>query len=321
MNVEHSGHGVPHSAVSVVRVAPKRWLDHYAGAVLIVAGVIASVVLYSNHNDYWSLIALVVTIFAVVYGVTTVRTLATIGRPLATAGPDGISWSGFSIPWDRVVAVDFTTGKTRYLRRRPNKTKATEHVMYSLIVTTTEKDTSGRPLQFGTTFTGPFSGNFDEVKAAARRFSPAIEFRSTVSSSDLAVDEARTQQLLDQLRRDGHLDVLDKRGRRVLSVSPDAFSYGSTTIGWDDIDSVVAFTYVHTLRTSIGDSTSRDPRIALFQYHGQYPDGEYVPYRFGTFSVDYIDYPRTSSPTIEELAMVISRVAPMTRFTDRRTSA
>lgn len=309
------------SSVSIVRTVPKSNKPQIADAAILATGLVAGLILYLMNVVWWYLVVLIVLGLGILHFISMTRAKSAIGEPLITVGPSGIQSRDFSLPWDRVVAMEFTFAKTEYLRNDPAKTKATDHAVNSLVVTLKDRDNSGRPLQYGTTLLGNYSDNYNELRAAAQRFCPRIQLRTEVISADYTVRDGRMERLMEELKESGQIVIRDRRDRPAgASLNAYGFTNEGSTIQWKDASVVIAYTYVHTTQTSFGDATSRKPRLAILQT-AQDSSGKHIPFRFGFLGFDYVGYGPDWSPTIEELAVVLERVAPHVQFVDQRTSS
>ncbi|GAB18777.1 hypothetical protein GOEFS_064_00160 [Gordonia effusa NBRC 100432] len=308
------------SSVSIVRTGPKSNTPQITDAALLTIGLVAGLILYLMSVEWWYLVVLIVLGLGILQGISLIRARSAIGEPLITVGSPGIQSKDFLLPWDRVVAMEFTFTKTEYLRNDPTKTKATDRAVNSLVVTSKDRDDNGRPLQYGTTLRGNYSDNYNEFRDAAQHFSPRIQFRTEIVSADYAVHTGQVEKLLEELKQSGQIVIRDRRSRPTgVALSADGFTNEGSTIRWTDASAVIAYTYVHTTQTSLGDATSRKPRLSILQTK-QDSSGKLIPFRFGFLGFDYVSYGSDWLPTIEELAVVVERVAPHIRFVDQRTS-
>ncbi len=309
------------SSVSIVRTAPTTKRPQHTDEVILAMGLVVGLILYLMNVGWWFLVVLVVLGLGILHFISLARTASTVGEPLITVSASGIETKGFSLPWDRVVAMDFVFTKAKYLHNDPTKTKATDRAVNSLVVTSTDRDDNGRPLQYGTTLLGYYSDNYSEIRAGAQRYCPGIQFRTEIVSADYALRGDRLERLVEELSKSGQVAVRDGRGRPTgVSLNADGFTNEGSTIRWADVASVLAYTDVHTTRTSFGDATKRKQRLAVLQSK-RAASGEFIPFRFGFLGLDYIGYGIDWSPTVEELAVLVGRIAPHVHFTDQRTSS
>ncbi|MCS3782465.1 hypothetical protein [Tsukamurella ocularis] len=322
MAIEDRPYDANASSVSIVRTAPKSKRPQTTDAILLAIGLAAGVIVYLMGIGWGLLVVLVVLGLGVLHFISLARAKTAVGEPLITVSASGIQSKGFSLPWDRVVAMEFVFAKAQYLPNASTKTKATDRAVNSLVVTSTDRDDNGSPLQYGTTLLGNnYSDNFNELRAAAQRYCPRIQFRTEIGSADYALRADQVERSMEELVKSGKITIRNGRGRSTgASLDTDGFTNEGSTIRWADASFVIAYTYVHTTQTSFGDATKRKQRLAILQTK-QDASGNHIPFRFGFLGFDYIGYGPDWSPSIEELAVLIDRIAPHVRFIDQRTGS
>lgn len=295
--------------VSIVKTPPRTWISYYVGAAVLVAAVIALVVLLMQEDGNFVIPAFVLLVFGPAYGWSLWRAARGAGKPLCTVDDAGITTGSFAYPWNRVIAVGYRDGNMKYLKKRPAKAKAIQNKgVRSLIVTTTDLDGAGRPRQYGYTLVDKTENNHDEFLRAVRRYAPGVRLGTEVLASDYAVDQARVAELADRLDRNGRLEIVTSRRKPVAVLTPDEFVHGKLALKWSELSAVTAYTHLDTTATSIGTFTARDPRLAFWRQHDRR-------------ECLVLDYAASYSPTLEELGVLIDRIAPHVVVADRRSAS
>ncbi|MGC5246943.1 hypothetical protein ACPXB3_08475 [Gordonia sp. DT219] len=308
--------GVPTvPAVEITGTAPSSWTGHWvfggAAVVLLVGAIISAATGSAGGAVFLGIIGAFVLILALlmVWGAT-----SAIGRRQVSAGPEGIWTPYFTLTWSQVRALDFKQDCVEYAKINPHKVRASRRRRTSLVITGTEVDKQGRPLQYGSTLYQFNTGNFDEFRSAAKKFAPHIGFWTALDVDDYQVDPTTQQSLHQQYAATGCITVRTRRGKEKLRIDGAGVTVRSDFVPWNAITAVIAVTDIHTTTGSsgTGGTTSRTPRL-VFVTNLTDTKGKERRLR-PTYEVSY-------QPTIEQLLPWLRQLVPHVQIADQRTQS
>lgn len=296
--------------VSIKGALPSKWggfifLSVAAGAALL----ILLISLGSGAGGGIFIGAFGLIIFGLPFLISLFSMLSVNGSTYITAGPDGIVTKMFTLRWNQIQAYGFVEQTTRYNLTNPHLTTATRQRMCSIVITGTETDSSGRPLQYGYTLPYNHTANFDEFRAAVRAYAPKVQESTTIGAGHYRVDPQVTDRLRAELARNGYIDISRKTGRNALAISPTGITVGNDSLPWSDVAGLSAVTDVYTSSTAGIPTSDRTHRLVVVT--------KYVDQRSGNRKVLRPAYPASYQPTIEQIAPLLAELVP--HFVDQRT--
>ena len=310
------GHPAPSAApFHVCGTPPKSWQGYTVGGIIIAAlgiGVLLAAV--SRQGVVAGLIGIFFVVLGLRYTKSLVSVRRMIGKPIVTAGPDGLwvrTLGPALLPWSDVRACGFLENTVAYTLHNPSKTVATRTRNTSLVVTRQENDETGRPIQVGSTL--PTYNDLDAgaFAAAVRRFAPHVELRTDVTTSDIALDRGVQERLAHQWATTGRMAVTNRRGtKEKLVFDRQGIHFGRTFVPWASVVGIGAVTDVHTTSHSGIKTTERVHRLVIMTSERDRWDAQVV---------HRLEYPTSYQPPLEQFLPALRSVAPHLPITDRRT--
>lgn len=281
------------------------WL--FGGVVVLLGiGLVTSIVAGAAGGEIF--FGMVFPVVGLLFLLICYTRMTVIGRPYVTAQSAGLWTRNFELPWSDVKAMQFVIQRRRYTPAMPTRVVRIgrrQKSVCSLVVTRQVTNEDGRPVQYGQSLPMDYTQNLDELMAAARSYAPHVQARTYLTPGDFVVDPAVRQSLLDQLAATGQINVVDKNGRSEAALGPGGIAAGKWSVPWSEVDAVVAYTQFD--RTYDGRPTAfSSPWLKVVTKSGD------------SRPPLVIDYRKTLRPTIEQLASVLSTIAPNARFVDER---